>query len=50
MDKHLRDYAFQRIISGELKEGCLLHYDKAFKEEKSLYAKVKVCIFLLFFC
>jgi hypothetical protein len=49
MDKHLHDCALQRIISGELKGGRLLHYDEAFKEEKSLYAKVKVCIFLLFF-
>jgi hypothetical protein len=49
MDKHLHDCAFQRIISNELKEGRLLHYDEAFKEEKSLYAKVKICILLLFF-
>jgi hypothetical protein len=49
MDKHLRDRALQHIISSELKEGCLLHYDEAFKEEKILYVKVKICILLLFF-
>jgi hypothetical protein len=47
MYKHLRDRALQRIISSKLKEGHLLHYDEAFKEGKSLYAKVKVCILLL---
>jgi hypothetical protein len=47
MEKHLLDRALQCIISGELKERHLLHYDETFKEEKSLYAKVKVCILLL---
>jgi hypothetical protein len=49
MDKHLCDYALQHIISGKLKEGHLLHYDEAFKDEKSLYAKVKISILILFF-
>jgi hypothetical protein len=49
MDKHLCDCALQHIISNELKEGRLLHYNEAFKEDKILYAKVKVCISLFIY-
>ncbi len=30
IDKHLRVKVLQRIINGELKDGCLFHYDETF--------------------
>jgi hypothetical protein len=39
----------QQIISGEMKSGQLLNYEKAFTKEKSTYEKVKVSCFLFLF-
>jgi hypothetical protein len=33
--------AMQHIIIGKLKDGCLLHYDEIFNEEKNCIKKSK---------
>jgi hypothetical protein len=49
MEKHLLDRALQCIISGELKERRLLHYDELSRRRKVCMQRLKYEAFFFFF-